>query len=145
MTCAKCQGQGAYGTRLCDCRKALPPREGRVAWWTLERVFSVDVSIPVGHDSVSISVDAEVPISAENYRVHRHGNRYYPTLIELHGGGDLTLHACTARALARALLDAAQAAERIDEADTDPQCGHWAPCDCREASAVRAETPGGTR
>jgi hypothetical protein len=118
----------------CECRKALPPREGQASWWGLESIYSQDVRIPVGDESFEVSVSAEVPYDSANYRVQRRGNRYYPTLIDIECPDFMTLHACTARDLARALLAAAEAAEKIDDSDTDPRCGHWAPCECSESS-----------
>jgi hypothetical protein len=157
VRCEKCHDEGAYGvtepaetfkladggelvsgpsyvTVLCDCRRALPPREGVAQWWTQEQVYGVDVSIPVFDEQVSIRVQAEVPVSGDNYRVQRRGNRYYPTLIHIEAPESMTLHSDTARSLARALIAAAEAAERVDDADTDRRCGHWAPCDCSESS-----------
>jgi hypothetical protein len=161
MSCDKCAGEGAYVvkepaetfvlpdggqlvsgpaylTRPCECRKGLEPRNGVAAWWSLEQVYAVDVTVPVFNELVEIRVSAEVPMSADNYRVHRRGNRYYPTLVEVECPDKMTLHACTARTLAKALLDAAEAAERVDDADTDPRCGHWAPCDCAESATADA-------
>lgn len=158
MVCEKCHDTGAYvvthretwpsgsevigsSTLPCACRAALPPRPGHASWWSTESVLSLDVKIPIFDESVSIAVDAEVPMSAENFRVQRRGNRYYPTLIHIEAPADMTLHACTARDLARALIQAAEAAEKVDDADTAP-CGHWSPCDCSEsAKAVGAVDP----
>ncbi len=167
MRCDKCHGTGAYAvmepeerrtlsdgsisisgpgfsTVACACRETLPPRDGKAAWWTLESVYAIDVTVPIFDDVFSITVKAEVPMSDENFRVHRRGNRYYPTLINIESPREMTLHACSARELARALLAAAEAAERIDDADTDTRCGHWAPCQCsEEPAAVGAVDPVG--
>ena len=157
MLCSKCDGKGAYGvtepaetrtfpdgsqavfgpsysTQPCECRAVLPPRDGTAAWWSVESIYGIDVTIPIFDETFSISVKAEVPMSADNYRVHRRGNRYYPTLIDVECPKDMTLHACTARDLARALIAAAEVAERVDDADVDPRCGHWAPCECSEGT-----------
>lgn len=148
MVCDKCNDTGAYvvthretmpnggelagsSTIQCLCRAAIPPRQGRAVWWSSESVLSIDVKIPIFDESVSITVDAEVPMSKDNFRLQRRGNRYYPTLIHIEAPKDMTLHACTARDLARALIQAAEAAEKVDDADSAP-CGHWAPCDCGE-------------
>lgn len=120
---------GALGTSLCPCRKALPPREGEARWWTSERVYSATVAVPMFNESVEIRVDPEVPVSEDNFRVVRRGNRYYPTLINVETPDSLTLHPDTARELAQRLIAAADAADAIDAQDCDP-CGHWAPCDC---------------
>src|SRR5690606_35050536 len=110
-------------------------RDGTAAWWTTESVYSATVDLPIGDTSVEIAVRAEVPMSAENYRVHRRGNRYWPTTVRVElDDADLDLLPQTARELAQRLVDAADAADAIDNPDTDT-CGHWAPCDCGGASA----------
>lgn len=142
--CALCGGTGAttyteedertstIGTRLCACRASLAPRDGRAQWWTLERAYEAVVTIPLEIASVQIVVDAEVPVSTDNYRVVRHGNSYWPTTIDLTFGDEkLTLHTDSARELAQRLIQAADAADLIDLPDTDV-CGHWAPCDCQK-------------
>jgi hypothetical protein len=146
-TCARCSDTGAYSTtetttrgqfistshitHPCACRERISPRGGDAAWWSLETVLSTAVDIPIGAQQINVSVRAEVPMSRDNFRVHRHGNRYYPTLIDVAVGDEsLSLHAETARELAAALIAAAEASEAIDKPDTDT-CGHWAPCDCR--------------
>lgn len=117
------------GTALCACRRTLAPREGRASWWTLESIYAASVEIPIGDAAVEIAVRAEVPVRDDNYVVHRHGNRYWPTLIEVECA-TMTLHPATARELAQKLIDAADVADQIDQPDVDV-CGHWAPCACR--------------
>lgn len=135
---------GGLISSLCACRASLPPSGGTAAWWTTERVYSATVDLPIGDTSVEISVRAEVPISAENYRVHRRGNRYWPTTVRVElDDADLDLLPQTARELAQRLVDAADAADAIDNPDTDT-CGHWAPCDCGGASAESSRGKGGT-
>jgi hypothetical protein len=73
-------------------------------------------------------------MSRDNFRLHRRGNRFYPTLIEVDAPNTMTLHSDTARTLARALMAAADAADRIDD-DCVDVCGHWYPCDCEIAKA----------
>lgn len=114
-----------HSSHLCPCRQALPARDGPAAWWSSETVFSGEASTLLG-DVYEVSVRAEVPISEDNFRVHRRGNRYYPTLVDLNG---TTLTPENARELALLLLSASDAADTVDKADTDA-CGHWAPCDC---------------
>jgi hypothetical protein len=129
------RAMSGLGTALCPCRKSLPVREGNAAWWTTERVYEATVDIPIFSELVSIAVNAEVPISGDNYRVQRRGNRYYPTLVDLDVGKEsLLMHGDTARRLGQALIAAADASDAVDQADCDP-CGHWAPCDCKQAEA----------
>lgn len=123
------KGFGGYSTYRCVCRMMLAPREGTASWWASETVLSVDVTVPIFNEMISIEVSSEVPMSADNYRVLRRGNRYYPTLITIETPPHLTLHADTARNLARALMQAAEAVDKIDDADVAP-CGHWFPCEC---------------
>lgn len=118
-----------YMTRLCACRENVPPREGKAQWWTQETVFSASVDTVID-GLIEIVVKPEVPISAENYRVVRRGNRYYPTTIDVEVfGRSFWMHTNTARELAQRLIQAADAADAIDLPDIDA-CGHWAPCDC---------------
>lgn len=123
-----------YSTHPCVCRKDLPPREGKAGWWTKETVFSEAVNALL--DEITVTVEPEVPMSAENYRVQRRGNRYYPTFVECEVGREKAmLFPDEARKLAQLLIKAADAAELIDHADAD-KCGHWAPCDCGKAKAT---------
>ena len=152
-TCAVCLGTGniryehrhesgamEWGTRLCGCREVVPAREGKAHWWSLETLFERELEIPIGRESFLVEVKAEVPIDSQNYRVQRLGNRYYPTLIDVHlGSAELSLHPDTAREIAKALIEAADMADKTDLPDTDA-CGHWAPCDhCKSATARAAE------
>lgn len=116
------------GSRLCPCRLAVEPRAGEAQWWTQEVIYSASVPVPIGNETVEITVKAEVPVSSENYRLVRKGNRYYPTTVDLECG-DVTLFPDDARLLAQRLIEAANAADGIDLADVDP-CGHWTPCAC---------------
>jgi hypothetical protein len=145
VICSRCHGEGAYTreestsgenwrsyaliTVPCSCRAELPARKGEAKWWGTEQVYAADVQIPIGNERASISVSAEVPYDAKNFRVERRGNRYWPTLVNVESPADMTLHPETARELAQALLAAANAADAIDQADCAP-CGHWWPCDC---------------
>lgn len=126
-----------YSTHPCVCRKDLPPREGQARWWTTEEVFSGVAKMLL--DPVTVSVSAEVPMSADNYRLVRRGNRYYGTFVDLRlddGRGGM-LVPDEARKLAQLLIQAADAADTIDNQDTDT-CGHWAPCDCGQVKATVA-------
>ncbi len=123
-------GGGGYSSELCVCRKGLEPRDGEASWWTTETIFERHCPESIFGREHPVVVKAEVPISADNYRVHRHGNRYYPTLVDL---GNAMLFPHEAREMAQALLEAAEAAEAIDAPDTGA-CGHFLPCSCVSAS-----------
>lgn len=150
--CAKCGDTGSYEKREkesrlmsdgstwefeafltipCECRRELPPRDGKATWWSLERVYERDVI--VGVDTITVAVRAEVPMSADGYRVHRYGNRYYPTMIDVEEWPTLLLPD-DVRKLAAVLIEAADVCDRIDAADCAP-CGHWAPCECGKTRA----------
>lgn len=146
--CEKCNGEGAYvvrerheagdlvgtsmSTHPCPCRADEPPREGNASWWTVETAFTGTCQALA--DTATVRVRPEVPMSRDNHRVVMRGNRYWPTLVDLDIEGcgiDASFHTAEARELAALLVKAAEIAERIDNADTEPACGHWAPCDCK--------------
>jgi hypothetical protein len=129
-------GHRTMSSSLCQCRRDLEPREGEAAWWDSETVFDEVWVASVFQDTAEIVVKAEVPISEDNYRVVRRGNRYYPTSIDLDVSSE-ELHFLfpdEARELARLLIAAADKCDEIDKPDCD-RCGHWHPCDCSLGSA----------
>lgn len=144
--CARCEGKGTLrthedhlghdgsvightsGTRACPCVRDLPAIDGHATWWELEVVW--EKTIRVGYDDVfEVVVTSEVPRMDDGQRVHRKGNRYWPTMIDTHGEVGRSHTADTLREVSAALLAAALAAESIDEPCQD-SCGHWSPCDC---------------
>jgi hypothetical protein len=79
---------------------------------------------------IEVKVDAELPMSADNFPLVRRGNRYYGTFVEIYSGDErMMLFPSEARQLAELLIQAADTASALDNGDTD-RCGHWAPCDC---------------
>lgn len=111
-------GPGAtWGTNLCECRNALPPREGKARWWTSKVIHESEWAGSVFEPYAEISVRGEVPISDENYVLIRsEDNFYYPTSVsvdfssaELHW-----LFPDEARDLAQKLIAAADAADAYD-------------------------------
>ena len=99
-------------SRLCTCRKSLPPRDGEARWWTTETVWAEEVEMPSGSRTVPIAVSCEVCISEDNYIVHRVGdNVYYPAMIELAGTSFITEDI---RRLAAALISCADRADALD-------------------------------
>lgn len=119
------------GWNPCSCRTGEEPRAGEAATWSTETPYAAAWQSEVGQDSIEVSVAAEVPYSTDVHRLHRHGNRYYPTTIDvLCESREMTfLFPEEVRRLAAILIAAADAAERIDKPD-QAACGHWAPCDC---------------
>jgi len=108
--------------------------------WSTESVYAADVQIPIFNESLDISVSAEVPM-LDTERQPRRGNRYFPTLITVDGPSDYSMHPETARELAKRLIEAADAADAIDQPDTDA-CGHWAPCSvCRGTEPPSQDQP----
>lgn len=122
------QDMGGFGSTPCPCRSTLPPRDGTASWWTTEQVFYEAVEV-CGEIGLEITVEAEVPYSEDNYRVHRHGNRYYPTMPSVEWGNPIVIHAEDCDRIADAFKRAGEACREIDAPDQD-ECGHWAPCDC---------------
>lgn len=114
------QGMGGISTRACSCVRDLPAIDGRATWWETESIYSTVVDVPIGCEAVEVQADCEVPRNSEGRRVHRVGeNVYYPALVEVFTPEKLTLHADTARALAGALVAAAEACEKADEEAPD--------------------------
>jgi len=107
---------GGSGTAACECVRDLPAIDGKATWWESEQIYSENVPVPIGCDSIDVAVDGEVPRDEHGRRVHRVGeNAYYPTLIRLEASRPcLTLFADDARALAKALIEAADACEAAD-------------------------------
>gem|GEM_PF-4734792 len=124
------------GTLQCECRRDLPPRDGKASWWGSEQTHEEIWQSSIWEDEmVEVSVCAEVPYDENGYRVHRRGNRYYPTTATLACSESISfLGPDDLRGLAAVLTRAADAIDAVDEPDTDP-CGHWHPCECG------AETP----
>lgn len=135
---AVAQVVGGYSSHLCGCRRSLPPREGDASWWTMNvALFERDAEI--FSEAITIKVTTELPVSEDNYPLVRKGNRYYPTMIEV---GSRTLTVPIVQDIIAALTEAVKIAEATDAPDTEPACGHWAPCDCKRATAP---TSGQTR
>jgi hypothetical protein len=125
QVCEKCNGTGQYivdvnhrnggssSTHLCECRRQLPPRYGKVYWWTNGTVHSEDFG-----DSVLLrayaSIDREVPISEDNYVLHR-------TQDNRHFNNGLTLEVDTCQAPASVVRDFAawllKLSDKMDELD----------------------------
>lgn len=117
-----------WGSTPCPCRSSLSPRAGEAAWWTTEQVFYEAVEV-CGEIGLEITVEAEVPYSRDNYKLHRKGNRYYPTMPSVVWGDPIVIHAEDCERIADAFRRAGEACRKIDAPDEAP-CGHWAPCDC---------------
>lgn len=122
------------GSHLCPCRQVLEPRAGEAAWWTLETVHHEFWQ--GGLCSAEFTVQAEVPVSKDNYKVHRRGNRYWPTSVDVDHEPLRFIDGDEAQQFAAALKRAADKAAEIDAADADV-CGHWAPCDCNASGSKR--------
>lgn len=110
------QTMDGYGTRACECVRNLPAIYGKATWWESESPYSAVVDIPVGKDTVEVSVSLEVPRNENGRRCHRTvENYYYPALIDVEVSFEkLTLFPDTARELAAALIAAADACEKAD-------------------------------
>jgi hypothetical protein len=122
-----------YGTHLCSCRWKLKPRDGEARWWTSRTLMQESCAFAVFDETADVTVNVEVPVSADNYLVRTKGNRYWPTSVQLAVSSEEMnwLFPDEARKLAAMLNRAADLAEAFDAADAD-DCGHWAPCDCTE-------------
>ena len=138
-----------YGSRLCECRRTLEPREGEARWWESETVYEAEWSAEVFELGAEIVVKAEVPISEDNYRLVRSDeNRYWPCSVdvELYRGKATAsfpgLWSHEARDLAAKLIAAAEAVEAIDGANACERCGAWRMvCACKEHAATADQSP----
>lgn len=99
-------------SRLCECRKSLPRREGEARWWTSEKVWTETVDLPSALREVALDVVCEVPISDDNYPLIRNAeNIYYPAMVEVNGVSFIT---DDIRRLAIALVSCADRADALD-------------------------------
>lgn len=104
----------SYMTRLCECRRALPPRPGTARWWDSETVWYRDLDLPTLVREVIVRVTCEVPVSDDGYRLIREGdNVYYPAMVQINESP--TMITDDARALALAILAACEVADQLDE------------------------------
>ena len=104
-------------SELCACRKDLEPRDGEAFWWSSRKETVAQLQFDMFDEQAVVSLDVEVPISDDNYIVHRRGdNVYYPVSVLLHvTSQELNwLFPHEARALAAALVKAADRAEELD-------------------------------
>jgi hypothetical protein len=104
-------------SELCACRKDLEPRDGEASWWSTRKETVAQLQFDMFDEQAVVSLDVEVPISDDNYIVHRRGdNVYYPVSVRLHvTSRELNwLFPHEARALAAALVKAADRAEELD-------------------------------
>lgn len=111
------ESMGGLMSSLCECRKSLPPRHGKAAWWNTEDRLSETYKTIVS-DEIHATVNLEVPISIDNYRVHRtRDNAYYPAAITLDLPADnVTFHTVEdLRGFAAFLIKIADQAEKIEE------------------------------
>lgn len=103
---------GGYGSELCECRKDETRIRGKAAWWTLEDVKSFSTGMILG--KATIVVEAEVPVSADNFPLVRdRDNFYWPAMarIEVPEG---TQTAFELRDLAKLLIEAADWMDKFD-------------------------------
>jgi hypothetical protein len=106
---------GGHGTKACECVRDLPPAAGSATWWEMEELWSTVVPIPIGDEHVEITAEGEVPRGEDGRRVHRTAeNFYYPALISVATQGNMMLLADDARALANALILAADVCDARD-------------------------------
>lgn len=107
---------GGSGTRACECVRDLPAIDGHATWWEDERLFGEVVPVPIGDTAIEVTVDGEVPRDERGRRMLRTPeNAYYPTCTRLEvPGPSVTLFGDDARALAAALVRAADACDKAD-------------------------------
>lgn len=126
LGCGKCQnGRRTFDIRdaisvastaeLCECRKDLPRRHGIAAWWTTEQVGGDHYEDSMLLE-VTASISRELPVSADNYPLHRTtDNCYYPAMVALEFHNSVMLHDTMLRDLAAWLGKLADKLEAMDE------------------------------
>lgn len=112
----------ALCSALCECRKNLPRRHGKAAWWLTENVKTLEWSAATGA-SASATIDLEVPVSEDNYPLIRtEDNVYFPALANV--ALDCPSYGMTSddlRQLAKWLTEVADECDRIDEPTPCPE------------------------
>lgn len=115
------QRTGGSASDLCECRKSLPPRHGKARWWQCETVYSESMTTCDGFGQVNVTISREVPISEDNYRLHRTvENAYFsctPT-VEIESGPALTSGAL--RDIAAFLIRMAAKTDELDQPHPSP-------------------------
>lgn len=111
---------GQYMTSLCACRRNLPRRDGSVSWWTCESKtwkWCDDIFGPgKGWQTVVVTASRELPISEDNYPLHRTtANSYMRASISIEQDGERFLTVDQVRDYANWLL---KVVDEIDEYDT---------------------------
>lgn len=104
-------------SELCACRKDLEPRDGDARWWSSRDEPIGQLQFVMFNEQAVVLLSVEVPVSEDNYIVHRRGdNVYHPVSVQLHVTSDELnwLFPDEARALAAALVKAADRAEELD-------------------------------
>lgn len=108
------QQMEGYRTALCECRRNLPPRDGKAAWWTAGAAYSETYKGTCDWFSVTVSLTPELPVSADNYPLRRtRENSYYPASVSIAIDGD-PLVSSDLRELAAFLVRMADKADEID-------------------------------
>lgn len=106
--------QGGFTTELCPCRRSLPRRYGRARWWSIETVHADSIELD-GLHHVGINVTCEVPISEDNYPLHRTAeNSHFRVLADIDADDARMLTSDNLRELAAWLVTKA---DRMDELD----------------------------
>jgi hypothetical protein len=129
MSCDKCNDTGkivhdfvnetggvtGFWTELCTCRRDLPRRYGRAAWWSMDDAISDTHETCAGYVTMTLWSAPELPVSEDNYPLHRTTeNSYFRPGVSIQMEGEDVLTTDDLRALANFML---AFADRVDKRD----------------------------
>lgn len=107
-------------TTLCECRASLPSRHGKVSWWTYGKPRTVDMTTADGLTDVSLTWTPELPVSADNYPLHRTlDNAHFVGTISIEVDNGPALTSDGLREIAAFLVRVADDIEKWDEPVAD--------------------------
>lgn len=124
-----CNGTGAVVTKtedhggcttimtyLCKCRRDLPRRDGKVAWWSCDTPKVWEWSDGAEWAHVTVTATRELPISEDNYPLRRTAdNTYLCASVRLEMDGNEFPTPEHFRAFANWLLKVADEIDQYDE------------------------------
>lgn len=112
---------GGYSTELCQCRRDLPRRFGKASWWWCESVAGETMETGGGLGTVSVHFSREIPISEDNYPLHRTADNCYFSVtprVEVDCGPAMT--ADDLRQIAAMFMRMADKCDELDKPSANP-------------------------
>lgn len=107
---------GSISTHPCACRLQEPLRYGEARWWSLECMGELEHKSMTGQHEFTATIKRELPMSADNYRLHRTAeNIYWPTMADIEG--DISSGSWTSDMLRDLATWLNQVADEVDRTD----------------------------